>query len=143
MEKYVYVCPDAGPILCGYEEPDTSGGNWQEDEQNQMIEKVFDHLSDQPRLYWLAMLYIAYVETVNCDNDRKASDYLSCVMDELSIYASEHGDSLCPSYDPERDLENLLEETQNIWDYEIGRARIKTRESFLTLIEHELSMDVS
>ena len=143
MEKYVYVCPDAGPILCDYEEPDTSGGNWQEDEQNQMIEKVFDHLSDQPRLYWLAMLYIAYVETVNCDNDRKTSDYLACLMDELSIYASEHGDSLCPSYDPEKDLENLLEETQNTWDYEIGRARIKTKESFLTLIEHELNMDVS
>lgn len=143
MEKYVYVCPDAGPILCDYEEPDTSGGNWQEDEQNQMIEKVFDHLSDQPRLYWLAMLYTAHCETVICDNSKQASDYLSCVMDELEVFASEHGSTCDPSYDIERDLEEILTDAQNTWDYEIGRARIKTRESFLTLIEHELSMDVS
>ena len=114
-----------------------------EQDQLAMVTTMFEHLANKPKLDWLAMQYIAHVETVFCDMDRKSSDYLSCVMDELSIYASENGFTCDPSYDIEKGLEELLEDTQNTYDFEIGRARNKTRKDFLSLLEHELATDVS
>ena len=111
-------------------------------DQLDMVETMFKHLAKEPRVIWLAYQYTAYCETVS-DTDEQSSSYRSCVLDEFQVYASENGLTCDPSYDIERGLEDILEDAQQIWDYEIGRALLKTRKAFLSLLEHELSTDVS
>lgn len=142
MEKYVYVCPDAGPILCDYEEPDTSGGNWQEDEQSHIIANAFEHLAKRIPLVWYAVQFVAYADCVS-DSDKKASDYRSIAIDLMYVYDSESGAYEDPSYDPEYEFEALEFVQQNWYDTAFANASAKTKEQFLSLLEHELATDVS
>ena len=122
----------------------------QQSKQHQldMVATMFDHLAKEPKLEWLAMQYVAYCETVTdtyelVNPDGKAEDYLDRVMAELSISASESGATCDLSYDSDRALQDLLENSWNTYNFEIGCARDKTRKAFLSLLEHELSQDVS
>ena len=110
--------------------------------QNQMIEDAFDHLAKRPRLVWYTVQFVAYADCVS-DSDKKASDYRSIATDEMYIYDSESGAYEDPSYDSEYEFEALEFIQQDWYEQAFANANKPTKAQFLSLLEHELSTNVS
>jgi hypothetical protein len=111
-------------------------------DQLDMVTAMFEHLANEPKLYWLAMQFTVYESCVS-DTDEQSQDYLDLVMDELSIVASEFGDLYQLDYDPDRHLEKVLSKSEGVFASKMANASLKTEISFLCLLAHELSTDVS
>ncbi len=66
-DKVQFCAGDEGPVLCDYEEPDTDGGNWQ-DEEAEKAEKMAEY--DIYRKHPVWFMPVKYAEEEAYDYDQ-------------------------------------------------------------------------